>query len=349
MLNINFLIFFILFLLTDYGIPYAASYQPGFRTFGSYDDESEMRLDINIWYPCKKKGNTLKFTPWNIYGALNAKCAEGKFPMLLISHPSPGNRFSYHDLAAFFASNGYIVVAPTHAHDCMDNMEDLFTWQQLTRRTEEIREAIRIALELPEVSENVDKNRICVAGFGSGGTAALLLGGAKPNCISWSAFCNKAGRNDAYCSQWAREKINNLCKSLPLTEGKADPQIKAIAVIAPAFGMLFDKESFEYFTPPVLLVGAGMDKFNKLELHCEPLARILGKRAQYLELLPADAGALMSACPPALEIDMPELCLSVTPEKRAELRKELEGALYTFFTNYFSRTAISKNEQTPEN
>ena len=85
---------------------------------------------------------------------------------------------------------------------------------------------------------------------------------------------------------------------------------------------------------PILLVAAGRDNFNRAELHCEPLARILGKKANYLELPRADAGALMGSCSPALRQELPELCLSVSPEERHSIHRELEQALWTFFSMY---------------
>lgn len=301
---------------------------------GNWTAEPEIRMDLNIWYPARRMPRELNFSPWVIEATLNAKPAEGKFPLLALSHPTEGTRFSYHKLAAFLAVNGFIVVAPTHGHDSMNNMDDLLTWTQLERRAKEIEQAIGLSLKEKDLARVADPKRIGLIGFGSGATVALLLGGALPSCGGWREYCKRAGSQDAYCNPWAKGRIDSLCKNLPLQKSMADQRIKAITAIAPGFGMIFDKDSFAHFHPPLLLVSAGRDKFNVPALHCEAIGRILGSKAKYLDLPGADSGALMSECPAGYAQELPELCLSVTSEQRKRLFKNLSGALLSFFSHY---------------
>lgn len=312
----------------------AQVYQAGFRTVGSWEEEPPLRVDVNLWYPTMRQARDLNFPPWVLNGAGNAKVAEGRFPLIILSHGSSADRFAHHNLAAWLAREGFVVAAPTHSQDCMNNMDDLFTWTQLERRCREIAHTISLVLGQKDFAASVDGSRIGVIGFGSGGTAALLLGGALPHCANWETYCPRAGGSDVYCSPWARDRMNGLCARLPLSESMADTRVKAIAAIAPGFAMLFDRESFRYFYPPLLLVSAGRDQFNRPQLHSEPLARLLGKKARFLDLPLADAGALMAPCPPALNAELPELCQSVTPGQRGEIERELGGALLTFFSHY---------------
>lgn len=312
----------------------AQLYNIGFRTMGVWNPESRMRFDFNVWYPTKRAPQLVNFSRWSINVANNAKPAEGIFPLLLISHPSPGGRFSYNYLASYFTGRGFIVVAPEHSGDSMDNMDDLFTWQQLSRRVLEIKSTLDLVLEDKIFSPHIDASRIALIGFGSGAAASLLLCGAKPNCSQWPLYCPRAGYNDVYCSPWARERINNLCNNFPIPSSLMDKRLKAVVLIAPAFGMLFTRESVAEVNIPILLVGAGMDNFNRADMHCEPLARILGKKASYLDLPKADAGALMGACSQQLESELPELCFSVSNEERKIIHQQLENALSTFLGKY---------------
>lgn len=323
-------------------------FQAGFRTIGVWMPENGMRMDMCIWYPASRQEHSLNYMPWIVNGALNARPAQGPFPLLVISHPTPGTRFSYHGLAEALAREGFVIAALQHARDSMSNMDDMFTWKQLASRANEIASAIDIILNDQELSGCVAPERVGLIGLGSGGAAALLLGGALPNCASWENYCDRAPGGDPYCAKWTREKISNICANFPLRRSLADPRIKAICVIAPGYGMLFDKQSFEYFYPPVLLVGAGRDKFNRAAMHCEPLARILGKKAKYLDLPTADAGALMSPCPPALEQEVPELCNSVTAEERERVGAKLQGALLAFFSHYLKGESAPSIPQPPD-
>lgn len=312
----------------------ADSYHVGFRTLGEWAAGSKLRLDINVWYPSVRPARLLNYAPWEISAARGGKAVEGRFPLILLSHASPGARFSYHDTAAWLASCGFVVAAPTHSGDCMDNMDLLFTWPQLEVRARELSAVIDLLLANTELASSIDKNRIGVVGFGAGGAAALLLGGALPDCGGWPDYCARAGRQDIYCNPWAKNRIDTLCRSLPLTKSLADPRIKAVAAAAPGFGMLFSPASFRYFYPPLLLIAAEADAINLPARHVRALYEMMDGKPRYLSLKGADAGALMSPCPESLAEELPELCRSVTPEERQAIHQRLDDALSDFFLHY---------------
>ena len=92
-------------------------YNPGFRTLGFWQQESGIRVDVNVWYPSVRAPRSLSYAPWTIRGARNGKPVPGRFPLILLSHPSSGTRFSFHDTAAALAARGFVVAArpPTPA------------------------------------------------------------------------------------------------------------------------------------------------------------------------------------------------------------------------------------------
>lgn len=312
----------------------ADSYQVGFRTLGQWSADANLRLDVNIWYPSVRPPRTLNYAPWTVSAARNGKAVEGRFPLLLLSHASPGTRFSYHDTAARMASYGFVVAAPTHPRDCMDDMSLLFTWRQLESRVRELSGVIDLLLNDAELAASIDKNRIGLLGFGTGGAAALLLGGALPDCLSWPDYCARAGQQDIYCNRWARDRMDGICHSLPLTKSLADPRIKAVAAVAPGFGMLFSSASFRYFHPPLLLIAAENDAMNRSELHVGSIARLMNGKAPYVSLPRADTGALMAPCPDSLAAELPELCRSVSAEERNVIHQQMDDALSDFFLHF---------------
>ena len=317
----------------------AEAYKPAFRTLGELAGEPSLRLDINVWYPGLRPPRELSYSPWTIYAARNGRPAEGRFPLLLLSHATPGTRFSYHDTAARLAARGFVVAAPAHARDSMHNMDDLFTWAQLENRVKELSAAIDVLLADKELSASIDPRRIGVLGFGSGGSAALLLGGALPDCAPWADYCARAQPADAYCNPWVRGKIDAICQGFPLRKSLADPRIKAVASVAPGYGLLFGPESFRHFYPPLLLVVAGAEKVDRPELHAGAIARLPGLKATVLDLPQADTGALMAPCPPSVAAELPELCLSVSAETRAGLSRRLDAALTEFFLRHLGNAA----------
>lgn len=326
---------FLLLALVAIPDPCAAQvYQPGFRTLGIWQGDPQMRVDVNIWYPTTRQPKELNYPPWTINGAQGARPAEGRFPLLIISHASPADRFSHHNLAEYLAREGFIIAAPTHGHDSMNNMDDLFTWNQLARRASEINSTIDLVLGQKDLVASLDRERIGLIGFGSGATTALLLGGALPDCAPWPGYCRAAGKNDVYCSDWAEQRMASLCLNFPLKKSMADVRIKAIAAIAPGFGMIFGADSFAHFKPPLLLVSAGRDKFNRTGLHCLQIAKILGARALFLDLPAADESSMIAPCPQALAEELPELCNSVPPAEKDAIQARLKDALLAFFSHY---------------
>ncbi|OXS29108.1 MAG: hypothetical protein BCS36_01410 [Desulfovibrio sp. MES5] len=309
-------------------------YHVGFRTLGQWDPESGLRLDVNLWYPSVRPARDIQYGPWEISAARGGKPVDGRFPLILLSHDTAGSRFSYHDTAAWLAASGFVVAAPTHPGDNTDNMDLLLTWQQLSNRVRELSSLIPLLLNDPEAEPTIDPDRIGVLGFGAGGTAALLLGGALPDCEGWRTYCVQAGKQDMYCNTWARNRMDGLCQSLPLTKSLADTRVKAVAAVAPGFGMLFNRDSFRWFYPPLLLMAASNDRLNNTAMHARRIYELAGKKSRWLVLDKADAGALMAPCPPALENELPELCRSVRDEDRKSIHKNMFAALTEFFLHY---------------
>ncbi|MDR0816519.1 MAG: hypothetical protein LBN28_03890 [Desulfovibrio sp.] len=329
------LLLFFLVYFADAQMSWAAVfYQVGFRTLGQWTAEKNLRLDVNVWYPSVQSPRVLNYAPWEITAAPEGRAVEGHFPLLLLSHASPASRFSYYDTAAWLASRGFVVAAPTHSGDCIDNMDKLFTWEQLESRARELSATMDLLLEHPQISQGIDKNRAGAIGFSAGGAAVLLLGGALPDCGGWNDYCPRAGEKDIYCNPWAKSRISTLCERLPLDTSLADPRIKAVAAVAPGFSMLFSRDSFRWFYPPVLLLAAENDTVNPPVLHTDVFNRLLNKKARYLTLKNADPAALMAPCPDSLLEDLPEFCLSANPEERQAIHQTMHSALTDFFSHY---------------
>ncbi len=313
------------------------TYRVGLRTLGYWLPEEKVRLDVNVWYPTKWTPRELRFPPWRVEAARNADAAEGRFPLILLSHPSAATRFSFHDTAAWLAEHGFVVAAPTHARDCMRNMDQLHSWQQFTGRMTELRTLLDLLLSHEKLGKSIDPHRIGFLGYGAGGTTGLLLGGALPSCAPLDAYCAAAGPQDDYCHRWAANRLKKLCANLPLTVSPADTRIKVVAAVNPSHLMLFDQAGLRWFYPRLLLVSAGLDQDADSRL-TTALAHQLGSRARYLALPHADTGALLAPCPPSLTEELPELCLSVTPAERRQQQEHLRQELLAFFLHWLGNS-----------
>lgn len=313
------------------------TYRVGLRTLGYWLPDENVRLDVNVWYPTKWTPRELRFPPWRVEAALNSDAAEGRFPLILLSHPSAGTRFSFHDTAAWLAEHGFVVAAPTHARDCMRNMDQLHSWQQFTGRMTELRTLLDLLLRHEKLGKSIDPRRIGLLGFGAGGTTGLLLGGALPSCDRLGEYCAGAGPQDDYCHRWAANRLKKLCDNLPLTVSPADTRIKVVAAVNPTHLMLFGEEGLRWFHPRLLLISAGLDGDADSRLTAA-LAHRLGRRARFLRLPDTDDGSLLAPCPPSLAEELPELCQSVTLAERLRQQEALRQEVLAFFLHWLGNS-----------
>ncbi len=327
----------------------AGTYNVGFRTLGFWGGERGLRFDINVWYPTIRREKDFQYGIWTLYGARNGKAVEGRFPLILVSHATAGTRYTYHDTCYALAARGFVVAALTHPHDCMDNMDHIFTWKQLSVRTEELSAAISVLGDDRDISASIDMNRVGVLGFGSGGAAALLLGGALPNCDGWGGYCREATEDDVYCNSWTQEKMQAMCGTFPLKKSLADTRFKAVAIAQPDYAMLFKGESLKYFHPPLLVLGADTDANQLRRSDAEAIVRAAqtfqssqnrgADAARFESLKAADTGALMASCPESLAVELPELCRTVSGQQRAAIHDAMQDELEDFFLKYLGDAA----------
>lgn len=308
-------------------------WQPGFRTNGLWLQEENIRLDYNIWYPATRQPGKHNFPPWQVVGSLNAPPVRGSFPLLVLSHPSPANRFFFSSLAGWLAAKGFIVAAPTHSRDNLDNMDDLHTWEQLKNRVAEISALLTAIINEPLFSESLDKDKVGYIGFGAGVGAGLLLGGCLPECppMANSSESPKSARNGIASSHGT---LVAACANFPLKKSLANPKIGAMALIAPDCQDFFGENSFKYFYPKTLLIAVGSDLKLPNANQAEQLGRKLGGKALFLDLPGTDPAGLQDKCPQALAQELPELCLSINDADRGKIRRELEKTLLSFFQQF---------------
>lgn len=171
----------------------AEEYQVGFRSLSAWLPGERTRVDVAVWYPTARAPARLTLDGWTFPAARNATPLQGPWPLIMLSHDSPGSRFAHHDLATRLARAGYIVAAPTHDGDNAADMSLLFTAEQLPTRARQIRAALDLTLNHAVLGPQVDRRRIGLVGFGNGGTAALLLAGAELSQTEWARY-REAGK-----------------------------------------------------------------------------------------------------------------------------------------------------------
>ena len=149
----------------------------GFQALVYSLPEQELRQDINVWYPTEsRRRRTISLQSWTFRAANRAPVAPGRFPLILLSHPSAGSRFTQHNTAAWLAARGYIVAALTHPRDNLDYMPAPYTWQMLVQRCQDIERVLDLLLGHEVFAQAIDTQRIGMAGMPGAKSLEALAG-----------------------------------------------------------------------------------------------------------------------------------------------------------------------------
>jgi len=186
---------------------------------------------------------------------------DAPFPLLIISHGYPGNRFLLSHLGENLASKGYIVVSIDHTESTYDNAQafgstlyhrpydQLFVLNEMAR--------LSAAQSGSFLAGRVDATRTGIIGYSMGGygavnvigggfrTAAATMPGAPPNRL----LLERSADNDAYRARGG------------------DARIKAAVAIGP-WGMpagLWDSAGLAGIRTPTLFVAGSADEVSGYE------------------------------------------------------------------------------------
>jgi len=114
-----------------------------------------------------------------------------KLPLIVLSHDSGGTRYSNYTVALELASQGFIVAIPMHIGDNAFKMPLLGSGLALTERARQISASLDLLLSHTPVSNYIDESNMTFLGFGSGGTAGLLLTGIDLTVNLWGDYCKE--------------------------------------------------------------------------------------------------------------------------------------------------------------
>ena len=308
------------------------TYTPGFQTLGLWEAEQNLRLDVAVWYPARRAPRTLRYGDWEFRAARRASPAAGRYPLILLSHDSGGSRFSLHLLASELAQSGFVVAAPTHRMDNMNLIADPFSLPQLRDRIKELRALPDVLAKTAPFADIIDFERIGVVGIGPGGTAALLLAGGQLDSAGWEHYCFRAGPRDVYCSAWVAPRMDAMAKAIARDERWHDPRIDAVAVVAPAYGMLFSPRSLQRVHIPVLLLRADLDQINRAPNHADAIFKALPQTPDYAILQHTDNASLLSPCTPELADLVPDMCTPLPEANQEDAQRQLADHTIRFMT-----------------
>ena len=277
-----------------------------------------------IWYPTDVADGSWQAGPFPIPATHNAAVADGKFPVVLLSHGGGlggGSPLVLREISAYLARQGYVVVAPFHGKT------------GLSGRPMQIKLAFDAVLADPRFKLHIDPARLGMLGFSLGGTVTLELAGAVPNWAHFESFC-AAHPDDVMSCGHAPDQSNASPESRrPLPSGTAPLRLplRAIALLDP-LAALFQSEDLQAVTMPVLLFRPEQSKLSG-DGNAIGLIGALPNTPQY-KTLSGGHFIFVDVCPPFLQSEASEICSDQAGVYRAAVHSDIESMLAEFFSKH---------------
>lgn len=267
-------------------------------------------------------------TPFGSYGVRampGAPMADGRFPLVLISHGHGGGALGHHDLATTLADAGFIVASIEHAGDSYRDQSGFGTERVLLGRAWQVSALIDTLLADPRLAPHIDPARIGVAGFSAGGYTSLLLLGAQPDFSRQAQYCREQPDDVEICQQPAA-KAEPLAQRPPT----ADARIRAGFVMAP-LGIFFDRAALQDVSAPVRLYAAMSDRVLLPAYNALPVRDGLPNLHGFRALPGAGHYVFLAPCGPAMAENVPVLCQDAPGIDRESLHRQINADAVAFF------------------
>ncbi len=267
----------------------------GERTFRFIDSSRSRPLTTEIWYPTSDtvKDSDRHFSPFKRqYTVRDGKLPSAKFPLIMLSHGTGGNRFSLEWLAQNLVQNGFVVAAVDHWGNTYDNKIPL-NFFEIWQRPLDISFVLTALLNKPELKSIINNNRIGAAGFSVGGYTVLALAGAVADFQVALDYYRTVGQKEVNFPEYpGLGKM--LYDSTLIADSKhvpnlKDKRIKAFFSICPGTGPAFKSSSqFKSITGQVFIIGAQSDSMAPAKQNALHYHKLI-KNSQYFQF-PGNTG-----------------------------------------------------------
>lgn len=261
-------------------------------------------LQGEVWYPAhpsaRERPMFYNSMVWG-HAAPGAKPAAGPpaatsagsgRPLVLLAHGWRGNRFDLAWLGEALARKGYVTAAinmPDSDNETFQNAQAPKLWFRASMLSKVI-DAVARSSDLGPI---VDAQRVAVIGHSAGGSAALVLGGAKPDPERFAALFPEAA---------------------PVVPGAwRDPRVRALVALNPGTGPAFDAEGLGHVHVPLLVLSGSGDDVAPEASNAGFYAQNVEK-ASWTRFAGVNHYSFMSVCSPYAQLRRFGACLETHAE-----------------------------------
>ena len=238
-------------------------------------------LTVEVWYPAAdgtEPGGTYTTllrdgeTEVTLSGraARDAAPAEGTYPLVIISHGYPGNRFLMAHLGENLASKGYVTASIDHTDSMYQDM-GVFPSTLVNRPVDRAFVVNELTALDDEVGALIDDENVGVVGYSMGGYGALIYAGAG---LSQAAI----DRTDPPQYNAPQGLLARNLAGSAEHDALVDERVKAVVAIGP-WGRnrdFWDADGLAGIAKPLMIVAGGADDVSEYDAIREIFAETTG-------------------------------------------------------------------------
>ncbi len=298
----------------------------GALTFNADDQPGEPPIPVQVWYPASVSGVNDNGEPAG--GPVHP--LPGRRRLIMLSHGSGGMPLNQRDLILHLAASGSIVAGPLHPYDNVTDHSGPGTDLQLIGRPRHIVRSIDALLAHPQLGPLIDPARIGIIGYSAGGYTALVVIGGRPDFALGPEHCARTERDRMFCGWMRRGGIQRLRPDWTIAH---DPRVRAAVLLAPAYGVFFDRRGLADVKAAVRMYRAEADQVVLHPYNEDQLRRALPRPPEYA-VVPGGHFVFVSPCrrpSPAM------LCRDPAGVDRVAIHRRLKAEIRDFFDRTLGR------------
>jgi len=273
--------------------------------------------------------------------AENAPPAEGRRPLIVLSHGTGGSAAMLAWLGEALARAGYLVAAVNHhgntSAEPVPTPEGFMLWWE---RATDVNRLLNRLEDDPQFGPLVDRGRIGAAGFSLGGYTVLAVAGARTSLEQWTAFCQSAAR-DSTCvaqpefpdaiTQFATIRNRDDIQTSLRHHGDSfrDARVRGVFAIAPV-GSWLTEASLRDVGVPVWVVVGTRDTTAPAASNARRIAGLV-PGARFSLVAGAGHYTFLAECQPLGRERRPDLCGDEPGLDRAAVHRSIAADAATFF------------------
>lgn len=237
--------------------PYNVGYQTTKIIYKAKPELADRELEVVVWYPTLVKGGRLArylrlLTRQGIY--LDAPIApEGQFPVLVFSHGNSSLAEQSYFMTEYFASHGWVVVAPYHTGNSVRDNEGSINYRSALYRPQDISAILDWLEALPEgfvIKDRITK-QVALSGHSFGGYTTLASAGSAFRIDEIKDVCTNNPPNQKLCDAFSQEADLQVFR-----DAFVDTRIKVAIPQTPAGAFFFGDGLKDIKIPTMLMTGA---------------------------------------------------------------------------------------------